>query len=67
MPKSITDEQYAFWLDAMQRLYETDAWQSEATAAGLTPIFRGGEEFEGFVRQSKDDMEALSRAIGVTG
>ena len=67
VPKSITDEQYAFWLDAMQRLYETDAWQSEATAAGLTPIFRGGEEFEGFVRQSKDDMEALSRAIGVTG
>ena len=67
VPKDVTDEQYAFWLDAMSRLYETQAWQDEATAAGLTPIFRGGEEFEGFVRQSKDDMEAISRAIGVIG
>ena len=65
VPKEITDEEYAFWLDAMERLYETEAWQTAATESGLTPIFRGGEEFEGFVAQSKADMEAISRAIGV--
>ena len=65
VPKDITDEQYAFWLDAMERLYETEAWKTAATESGLTPLFRGGEEFEGFVMQSRDDMEELSRAIGV--
>ena len=65
LPKDITDEEYAFWLDAMERLYETEAWKTAAVESGLTPIWRGGEEFEGFVRQSKDDMEAISRAIGV--
>lgn len=65
LPKDITDEQYAFWLDAMEALYETEAWKTAATDSGLTPIFRGGAEFEEFVRQSKADMEEVSRAIGV--
>ena len=65
LPGEVSDEAYDFWLQSMQTLYDTEAWQEEATAKGLTPIFRGGEEFEAFVKQSKDDMEQISRAIGV--
>ena len=65
VPLDMPEEAYAFWLEAMTSLYETAAWQTEATASGLTPIFRGGEEFEAFVSQSKAEMEGISRAIGV--
>jgi putative tricarboxylic transport membrane protein len=61
----VSDEAYQGWVDLLQKLYESDAWQTEAKAKGLTPIWRGGKEFEDFVRQQKDAMAELSRAIGV--
>ena len=65
LPGEVSDEAYDYWLEAMRTLYDSEAWQQEATAKGLTPIFRGGEEFQTFVSQSKDDMEQISKAIGV--
>ncbi|MEF2553737.1 tripartite tricarboxylate transporter substrate-binding protein [Aurantimonas sp. A2-1-M11] len=61
----VSDEAYQGWVDIMQKLYETDAWKEAATQSGLTPIWRGGDEFEAFVRESETRMEELSRAIGV--
>jgi putative tricarboxylic transport membrane protein len=61
----VSDEAYQGWVDLLQKLYESDAWQTEAKAKGLTPIWRGGKEFEDFVRQQKDAMAEVSRAIGV--
>lgn len=61
----VSDEAYNGWADIMADLYATDAWKEAAENNGLTPILRVGEEFNTFVRQSKDDAEAVSRAIGV--
>jgi putative tricarboxylic transport membrane protein len=61
----VSDADYAAWVETLEALYGTEAWQTTAVESGLTPIWRGGAEFEAFVRQSQDDMEAVSRAIGV--
>ena len=61
----VSDADYQAWVDTLRALYETEAWKTTAVESGLTPIWRGGEEFERFVRQSEADMEAVSRAIGV--
>lgn len=61
----VDDEAYNGWVEILRKLYESPEWQKEAKAAGLTPIWRGGEEFEAFVQQSKNDMAEISRAIGV--
>lgn len=65
MPGNVTDEQYQAWVDMLEKLYKSEAWQQEATAKGLTLIWRGGKEFDEFVRQSEADMRDVSKAIGV--
>jgi len=61
----VSDEEYASWVDRLETLYNSDEWQEAATASGLVPIWRGGAEFEAFVREQADVMEQISRDIGV--
>jgi putative tricarboxylic transport membrane protein len=61
----VSDEAYDWWVDTLATLYETDAWKETAVQNGLTPIWRGGDEFVQFVRESEANMRAISKAIGV--
>ncbi|HET6522433.1 MAG TPA: tripartite tricarboxylate transporter substrate-binding protein [Geminicoccaceae bacterium] len=61
----VPDEAYDYWVDALQRLYESEEWQTLAVEHGLTPIWRGGEEFESFVRDQVAQMRQISKDIGV--
>jgi putative tricarboxylic transport membrane protein len=61
----VPDEAYDYWVDALKRLYESEAWQTLAVEHGLTPIWRGGEEFEAFVRDQIAEMRQISKDIGV--
>lgn len=65
MGGKVDDEAYTAWVDMMKKLYDSAEWQKTAKEKGLTPIWRGGEEFEAFVREQKDAMAAISKAIGV--
>ncbi|MCB1490732.1 MAG: tripartite tricarboxylate transporter substrate binding protein, partial [Rhodobiaceae bacterium] len=65
MGGQVSDEAYDAWVKIMGDFYKTDAWQKAAVENGLTPIFRAGPEFEEFVKKSKEDMTAVSKAIGV--
>ncbi len=65
MGGDVSDEAYQAWAGIMADFYETEAWKEAAVANGLTLVGRFGDDFDSFVRQSKDDAEAVSRAIGV--
>ena len=65
VPGKVTQEQYDAWVDILGRLYKSQAWQTEAQAKGLTPIWRGGKQFEDFVRASEAETREVSVAIGV--
>lgn len=65
MGPDVPDEAYQGWVDILHKLYQSDEWKETATKAGLNPIWRGGEDFQKFVRESEEKMEKLSRAIGV--
>ena len=65
MGGEVSDEAYDGWVSILEELYNSDAWQRAATEAGLTPIWRGGQEFEEFVRASEERATEISRAIGV--
>jgi len=62
---AVPDGAYQTLVATLKALYDTEAWKTTATESGLTPIWRGGPEFEAFVRESEADMQAVSRAIGV--
>jgi putative tricarboxylic transport membrane protein len=61
----VTEEEYAGWVERLETLYNSENWQTAATASGLVPIWRGGAEFEAFVRDQAMVMENISREIGV--
>jgi putative tricarboxylic transport membrane protein len=61
----VSDEAYDGWTQIMSDLYESEAWKQAATEAGLTPIWRGGQEFEEFVRESEQSAREISQAIGI--
>lgn len=65
MPGKVTDEQYQAWVDMMEKLYKSAAWQKEATSKGLTLVWSGGKDFDAFVRKSEAEMREVSKAIGV--
>jgi putative tricarboxylic transport membrane protein len=65
MGGDVPDEAYQGWADIMDKLYQSEAWKKAATDSGLTPIWRGGQEFEDFVRQSEERVTGISKAIGV--
>lgn len=61
----VSDEAYNGWVERLETLYNSSNWQEAATSAGLVPIWRGGEEFEAFVRDQAGIMEQISRDIGI--
>lgn len=65
MGGDVSDEAYQGWVGIMEELYNSDAWKQAATEAGLTPIWRGGEEMEEFARTSEERAREISQAIGI--
>lgn len=61
----VSDEEYAAWVDRLQKLYESEGWQETAKASGLEPIWRGGDEFSTYVAEQNEQMAEISRQIGV--
>ena len=61
----ISDEAYGEWVSRLETLYNSENWQTAAVEFGLVPIWRGGDEFEAYVREQRDVMEQISRDIGV--
>lgn len=61
----VSDEEYAAWVDRLQKLYESEGWQETAKASGLEPIWRGGDEFSAYVAEQNEQMAEISRQIGV--
>ena len=60
-----SQETFDAWVTKLETLFNSENWQTAATEAGLVPIWRGGAEFEAFVREQRDVMEQISRDIGV--
>jgi putative tricarboxylic transport membrane protein len=61
----VPDDAYDFWVDTLQKVYESEAWQTVAVESGLTPIWRGGDDFQGFVEDETAAMRQISKDIGV--
>lgn len=61
----VDDEAYQGWVDMLRTLFESEQWKEVAEANGLIPLWRGGDDFEQFVREENDRMRELSQAIGV--
>ncbi|MEQ9811733.1 MAG: tripartite tricarboxylate transporter substrate-binding protein [Azospirillaceae bacterium] len=64
-PGDMSDEAYEYWVGVLDTMYASDAWQTVMENNGLAPLDLHGEEFEAFVAESIQDVQDLSREIGL--
>ncbi|MFZ2099587.1 MAG: tripartite tricarboxylate transporter substrate binding protein, partial [Oricola sp.] len=64
-PGGMSDDAYAFWTDALSKVYASDEWQKIMADSGLAPLSLSGDEFQGFVKESVDSITAISKEIGI--
>jgi putative tricarboxylic transport membrane protein len=61
----VSDEDYNKWVDIMKKVYDSPEWQDVLNTHGLTPLWKGGPEFETFVNESVAQMRELSNEVGM--
>ena len=61
----VSDAEYQAWVDKLKALYDTAEWKEAAEGNGLITVWRGGDEFETYVAEQAQQMEEISRSIGV--
>ena len=64
-PGGMSDAAYDYWVNNITTLYASDEWKGIMDANGLAPLDLAGAEFESFVGESVDRIEALSKEIGI--
>lgn len=64
-PGGMSDEAYQYWVDTLDTMYDTEEWKTVMENNGLAPLDLHGAEFEAFVADSVDRIEALSKEIGL--
>lgn len=65
MPADISDDAKQYWIDAMDTVYQSDEWKQTMKQNGLMPFHMSAAEFEEFVKGQIDDIESLSKEIGL--
>jgi putative tricarboxylic transport membrane protein len=64
-PGGMSDDAYAFWVDAIGKVYASDEWKQIMARSGIAPLDLSGEEFQNFVAQRIQETEELSKEIGL--
>ncbi|MCI0510530.1 putative tricarboxylic transport membrane protein [Chromohalobacter marismortui] len=65
MPADISGEAKQYWIDAVDKLYASDEWKKVMKNNGLMPFHVSGAEFEKYVKQQIQDIQSLSKEIGL--
>ena len=64
-PGGMSDDAYAYWVDAIGKVYDSPEWKKVMAENGLAPLNLRGDDFQAFVKGSVDEITALSKEIGI--
>ncbi|WP_251976839.1 Bug family tripartite tricarboxylate transporter substrate binding protein [Salinicola avicenniae] len=62
---SASEESYQWWVDTLDTLYDSEAWQTVMTQNGLLPFHKSGEELTRFVDQQIADIRDIGGELGM--
>ena len=64
-PGGMTDEAYAFWVDALGQVEASDEWVAARDENGLSPLRLLGDDFQTFALDAVGDFRTLSEPFGL--
>ncbi|UOD35069.1 tripartite tricarboxylate transporter substrate binding protein [Deferribacteraceae bacterium V6Fe1] len=65
MGPKVTDEQYNYWVDLLNRLVKTDEFKKEREARGLYPFTKIGKEFDDYIKKDVKRFKELAKEAGL--
>lgn len=65
VPGHMSDDAYAFWVNAVKKVYDSKEWKDIMATNGLMPLDSSGADFQAFVKSEIENTAALSREIGI--
>jgi len=64
-PGKMSDEAYQYWVKSLGTVYDSKEWKDIMAKQGMAPLNLRGEAFQKFVKESVDEIQALSKEIGI--
>lgn len=64
-PAGMSDEAYAYWIEALETLEASEQWAEKREASGLGEFVVTGEEFTTFVEDQIASFKELSASVGL--
>ncbi len=64
-PGGMSDEAYDYWAAQIQAMYQSDEWKQVMSDNALAPLDLTGKDFESFVAQNVEEIQSMSKAIGI--
>ncbi|MBE0496186.1 MAG: tripartite tricarboxylate transporter substrate binding protein [Campylobacterales bacterium] len=61
----VSDEEYAYWVEKMKTLVETDEFKKEREVRGLYPFTLIGEEYHAFMQKEEKRFKTLAEEAGL--
>lgn len=64
-PGGMSQDAYDFWVKQIGTVYDSKEWKGIMAKNGMEPLNLRGEAFQKFVKESVDQIHALSKEIGI--
>ncbi|EAU40865.1 hypothetical protein FP2506_18294 [Fulvimarina pelagi HTCC2506] len=64
-PGGISEEAYEYWVGAIEETYASEEWKQVMAQNGLAPLDLSGEEFNQFVADNIQEIQEISKEIGL--
>ncbi|MFS4438347.1 Bug family tripartite tricarboxylate transporter substrate binding protein [Paracoccaceae bacterium GXU_MW_L88] len=64
-PGGMSDDAYEFWVQQVADVYASDEWKAIMDQNGLAPLDLSGDAFQEYVAESIEEIENISRDIGL--
>lgn len=64
LPGKVSDDAYDFWVDAFQKVSESDDWATLRKQNGMSNFLRFGDDMEEFVHKQIDEIKAIHEKLG---
>lgn len=65
VPGKMSDDAYAFWAKQLNTVTASKEWKATAAKNGMEPLNLSGAKFSEFVKHDIDQIQSISREIGI--
>ena len=64
-PPGLSDDETQKWIDAVEKMHDSDSWKKALETNGWTDAFVTGDDFSSFLGDESDRVESVMSELGL--